>query len=656
MDILNRVTTVVRHDTSQAEQAVKRLRGAERDRAKVLLDDLNAGNAKLDSQIATWTKVGVAVGGIVVAYKGAQIAAHAYLEDVRLESAAAGVNIDRLREATKGLVETDNLLAFAGKAQHGVWRLNQDEMELVMKGANALRIQMGTELQPTVDKLTEAVAKGSTRALKEFGIEASSKSEALAALEARIKSLRGETSLTGDDFERAGVKWKDAVDDLTGALGRLAIGLGPVISKLAEMVGVLAKAAKGTVDFLVEQRRLTDEWWAARGIGQKEWFASHQTQIGPTIDDELERGPGAPTPETEEQRLARLRITSVEQRIAQLQATRGPSPWTPVEVNPPVPKGIEWKEPKPEELRGKVAPVGEFIADTAAALVTAAQSLASAAVQKAGPGDVQVGGQTLTGMSQWKTMEFSAESTGGLTDKDKQNLAEIEEASKGWQDAVKEAQAASAEFAHQNQGKFLETIFGPVSQFNVYAKGFDMLTGAASAAFDAWITGSQSMGAAIKHFIGEALRATALQMMVEALKETAYGVASLVWGPIGAIPAAGHFKAAAAFGAAAIAAGATAKALGAGAGTSTATPTAAGAGQGSSTGGARSAGAGAGSALAGGSSRMGAGDDTPQGTQVVIMLGRDFLGFTDLEQRDLISRAIQMGTKTGTRTSNIRHS
>src|SRR5215208_1201912 len=160
MDQLNRVRTIFSNDTSQAEAAMKRLRGVERDRAKVLLDDLNAGNAKLEGQIAVWTKVGVAIGGVFAGYKLLTSASHAYLEDVRLGAAAAGASLERLQAATQHLVEEDNLLKFAGQSMHGVWKLNQEEMDLVLQSSLAIRKQFAVDLTPTIEKLGDAMSKG----------------------------------------------------------------------------------------------------------------------------------------------------------------------------------------------------------------------------------------------------------------------------------------------------------------------------------------------------------------------------------------------------------------------------------------------------------------------------------------------------------------
>lgn len=605
-DFANRVITTFRSDTSQAEAAVKRLRGVERDRAKQTLDDLNSQNDKLEKSIATWVKVGAVVGGVVLAYKGLQAAAKSYLEDVRLESAAAGANIDALRASTHGLVETDNLLAFAGKAQHAIWKLNQQEMELVLQGANALRIQMGTELQPTVEKLTESITKGSSRALKEFGIEAKDKTELLRVMQERIASLRGEASLVGDDFERAGVQWADAVDDLKGAMGRLAVSLTPVVSLLADMAAKFAAATGAAMDFFSEQRRLTDEWWAGRGVGQKDWFRTHQTQVGPTLAQEI--NPLAPP------------SISIDDRLAQMRARVAPSqaqmPSWMTGVGPLRVPDLEVKRVTADGFK-----IGgmDWSQNVGTRVPTPIESV--------GAGRAGLGGGAID----------QSQLPAGL-----ESDQAFEQFQARGAKFMEQAQRWKAEAATLHQQTILEALFGTPAEIDLFTVSLKSAHGAVSiladasgAAMDAWITGQKSLGAAFKSAIAEGLRGLAVQATVEALKHTAFGVGDLAFFNYGG--AAQHFAAAGLFAGVAVAAGTGAKLLGAGGGGK---PSLGGAG------------GGAGAALGGGGrSSSSSGSDQ---RQTVIVLGRDFLALPDLQQRQLTYEAIRLATDGQVSTTNIR--
>lgn len=111
----------------------------------------------------------------------------------------------------------------------------------------------------------------------------------------------------------------------------------------------------------------------------------------------------------------------------------------------------------------------------------------------------------------------------------------------------------------------LEQMFGPVSDFDKYAAGFQLLEGAVTSAFDAWITGSKSFGAAVKDALAAGAASLAKEAIMQALRHTAFAVGSLaIGGPFGGASAAAHFKAAATWGGVAVVAGAAAKGLGGG--------------------------------------------------------------------------------------------
>jgi hypothetical protein len=239
----------VKADTSQAKAEMRSLRGEERKRHQALLDEMGAQNRKIDEQIAFWGKMAIGVGATVAAFKLAQVAAKSYLEDVRLESAAAGANLGGLQRATRGLVEADTLLAFAGKSMNGVWKLNQAEMETVLNGAMALRKTMGVELQPTVEALTEAIAKGNTRSLKEFGIEAKDKQGVLKALGGAWAKTGGDVALAGDEFVAANVAVTDSFDDIKGKLGEMVLSLAPAIDALGVFVGLVGDGINSLQSF-----------------------------------------------------------------------------------------------------------------------------------------------------------------------------------------------------------------------------------------------------------------------------------------------------------------------------------------------------------------------------------------------------------------------
>jgi hypothetical protein len=610
-DIVNNIVSRYRADTSQAEAAVKRLRGVERERAKTQLDALNTENDKLERHIKTWTKVAVGVGVAVGAYKALQAASKAYLEDIRLEAAATGANIDKLKEAVHGLVEEDDLLAFAGKALHGTWKLNQEQMGLVLQGSLALRKQFGGELLPIVNDVSEAFAKGATKSLRQYGITAKDATGVMKQFDEMLKGVGGSTELTGDSALRAGVKWRDAIDNLVGSLGRVAIALSPIVEALASIAEKISSVVSSVLS-----RDATNAFWDRQMTPSQQQIADAFAARGMTLT--AGAGPaGAPA------QAGRPQLPANFFSVEHMQANRSIED----EIRNVWHQGTgllqlgfqkladNLKKKRPEEIfKGDVG-------DPIAAIRGVGSSL-EAGLRGVFEGSINVARENRT---------YFAPSSGMPSG--------VLEAQKVAAEAKKIADV-NARILEQNRGRnMLEAIFGSPGDIDLtttalgqLGKGFNVVAQAGASAMDAWITGQQSLGQAIRGAVAEGLRGVAVQSTVEALKEVAFGVANLAMFNYGG--AALHFKAAALFGGVAVAAGFGARAMGAGH-----TSTSAGSPASSS-----------GPSSGGGAATPAA----PQQRQVVIMLGRDFLGLTDLEQRQLIYQATKQATSGQITTTNIR--
>jgi hypothetical protein len=110
----------------------------------------------------------------------------------------------------------------------------------------------------------------------------------------------------------------------------------------------------------------------------------------------------------------------------------------------------------------------------------------------------------------------------------------------------------------------MEKIVGPIKQFDEYAIGFGMVQDAATSAYEAIVTGSESAGAAMKRVVAQGIMALGKDMLVRSLQEGAWAIADLAKGNIPG--AAAHAKAGAMFLAGSVAAGSIAAGLGVGGG------------------------------------------------------------------------------------------
>lgn len=125
------------------------------------------------------------------------------------------------------------------------------------------------------------------------------------------------------------------------------------------------------------------------------------------------------------------------------------------------------------------------------------------------------------------------------------------------------------------QQSYLESIIGPVDQFDAYAEGFRILSGAMQTSFDGWVSGALTAGQALKQFFSQAITGIAQSMFARAIEHGAMAIGQLA---IGNLPGAAlHGKAAAANTIGAIAIGAIARQLN---GSSASPPAGVGAGAG----------------------------------------------------------------------------
>ncbi len=214
-----------------------------------------------------------------------------------------------------------------------------------------------------------------------------------------------------------------------------------------------------------------------------------------------------------------------------------------------------------------------------------------------------------------------------------------------WEELLRlEEQAAQLTKDNKNR-TILETIFGTPGEVDtlttaigVAGQAFAGLTNAAGAAFDAWITGSKSIGQAFKEAIADALRALAVQALVESLKHGAFALGALAFGNFASAGA--HGLAAAEFAGVAAAAGIGARLMGQHTGQWSGGTSGKGGGSRPS---------------AGGYMGSGRGKENDGPSTVNIMLGSDFGMLTSIEQKQMLSTAISVGmSKSRRRTKRVR--
>jgi len=630
-DITSNVLTRYKADTSDHKAAIRSLRGEEKKAAQERLAEVDRGNKGLDSQIAMWGKVAVGVGAAIAAYKLANVAMKSYLEDVRLESAAAGANIDRLKKATHGLVEEDKLLEFAGKSMNGVWKLNQSEMERVLQGALALRKTMGVELGPTVDALTQSIAKGNTKALREFGIEAKDKTGVLRELDSIYKGLGGNVGLAGDNIQASGVKIADSFDNIKGSLGRMVIELAPAIEALAAFAEIIARNI-GRLDSFTDKLIGVDSQGSAQDQ-RKRQIADLRRQAGNARNIEALSG------FSHVREAALAKASDLDRQADQFEKFANQKALVAGGIAARQ-AGIEFGRSLKETLAAAASGF-EVFGETSKKRGRIVGSKASATGT---PIDLSMDNPFAglgEGLASGFQNSFAASQTGATFGQISDNAsggfanADLKGTALAGKEALDELRRGFEFFEQQKSAKnsMLESIFGQPADVDAhreailaFASGFDILTSSAGAAYDALISGSGSATAAFKKAIAGGIADLGKQFLVKGLGEAAWAIADVA---IGNFPgAAAHAQAAGMFFAGAAVAGVTANAMGYGQSTASA-------------GGASSSGGTASNVVSPSSS---SGGQAP----IIIYVGAEWAGMSSVDQASAVNRAIQFG-KRGSR-------
>jgi hypothetical protein len=129
--------------------------------------------------------------------------------------------------------------------------------------------------------------------------------------------------------------------------------------------------------------------------------------------------------------------------------------------------------------------------------------------------------------------------------------------------------AFSLEEGRKRRESMLENIFGPVEEFELYTTAWQGLESVVTAGLNAWISGGQSAGEAMKMALHGFAKNLAGEALLQAMRHTAYGFGMAAFpDPLSRASSAQHFAAAAKWGVVAVAAAGIGKVTAPAAGTS----------------------------------------------------------------------------------------
>lgn len=572
------VLAIFKANTAQYERSIKSLEGKIEHLEKAQTSQAAKAGQGFDSQAVKLAKL---AGGFLAAKASLGLLTSGieeFQKNAQLEKSLEGSNLkmSQLQEASRGLISEFKLMSFAAATLNTDFKLNQQQMNEVAKFMIVLRNQ-GNDLSAVYTDVTKALVEGNAEGLKKFGIVIKAQAGTLAGHHAIMKRIAEENAKAGDNILIAGDKTKQAqvamantFRDVKLIIGSVAESFAPLLQVLTESLGLIIDVGKalrdladmGGLNTSVLETKGVRDYFKNKGIDISQPNKGNGSLQDAALDYFLRKGNTL-------QDIAK----GNDDIAAQARKRLGPEATATGNATLAIEKlkntGIafgkaaygEWEKAlkdssakgKSRSSKGKISsgqenPLSGLIdlfSGTGSALGSAAQSLYD---------DPRT--------QQQKLQDYLNEKLGhnpnqiaddaASAKRSQQVYAQVNQDVSGLMPEIQ----AGLEF---NQGQYLESIFGPVSEFDLYAEAFGLLEGAATSAFDAWITGSKSVSEAIAEFMAGALRSMALELFSNAIKHTAYGFGMLAFGRGDA--AAGHFKAAAQFGAGAAVVGGLAKGM-----------------------------------------------------------------------------------------------
>lgn len=534
-------------DTKDLTKKMRGLKGEEKKLARARKDSVEEANKRIEGQIGMIGRATIAVGAMAAAWYGASKAMEAWAKDAQLRHAATGMSMDKLRKASHGLLTEQQLLKVAAAALNGQFKGTQEELEAVVGGIAQLTHE-GNDLEQVVNVLAKSLAENGVEELQQFGIAVRDATGAIAVKgtgEARETMLGAMTELNekfegikADEAVRSLNKVKDATHDLSVEIGKLSSAVTDAVLNIGTNVGELAfqmqtdPDRRAIFDFLgvgtpmealgkAEQGRRAMAALARQAEAERK-FWTEWTQAG-SLQEQAE---ARAISQAATERRYRRRFQPVQLDPAMTRVWHG--------TFQPPPKG----PPSPFDLRGKPEP---WFARMMGMLPTAAQM---------GRAGELISPDVLGQFQRGEAERFRTERARGRLDvgyDPAQMMADLDE--------------QMAKFRREEEVSFLENIFGPIEEFDLYKTAFETLSAGMGLAFDAWLQGA-SIGESLIAGFKQAAKLLSKSLFDEAIRHGAWAVGEAAfqnWPK-----AAMHAKAAAVFGAGAIAVGGAVRGRGGG--------------------------------------------------------------------------------------------
>jgi len=230
-------------DASHAKSAMGELKQGQQALAAGSL----AHNKGLGESLALYGKMALKIAALAAGFQGLKNAAKGYIEELVLQQAAIGINIDKIEESTNRLITSDQALALAAANQNTVYRVTQKELENIgalMRDLAFHQGNLGKDMSKVYDEVTRSLVTGTVRGLRQFGLATEGVKPGLEGHTFLLKEAAAAAERMGKAEEtaaeravKAGVAWENTLDNLVDNLGKVALALAPIVTAMAAILG-----------------------------------------------------------------------------------------------------------------------------------------------------------------------------------------------------------------------------------------------------------------------------------------------------------------------------------------------------------------------------------------------------------------------------------
>lgn len=536
-----------------------------------------------------------------------------YANRIRLTTASAGADIERLSKSAGGLKDEMELLQFAAKASNAQFHVSAVQMNEVQEAMLELT-RRGFDAETVNTRLTDAIVGLKTKGFDKLGLSVQAASDDAGKFKAIMETIHGvaqegEKRLgnEAEGVQSVGVEFKNAVDHIKDAIAELVVAMKPLLDVAASLVDKIATVAKGafgkggalgavkgSFGMLVNGNKSA----SAQSFGAQydlKYDATSDSYYNSNLyDTAVASGYKGTEEDFTRERQANIDALATKKRTFDDAIKAQVKQWgsfienagedTVKMVNAfgtMLEKGereaFEAAQKKAIEraksIREEIDKAADKMADELLVRIQAdVGGINSESYGQQGFfAKPNIGQRGLGGNVTLSAMDYGAYGSDantrsfGTVAPVTSNADQAKELARSYAPGgavAKNMDQAYNMWQKRSGASFLEETFGKVGEFDLYKKAFDGLTSATTSAFHAWVTGSESLGNAFKKSVATALEAMGAQMLIESLKHAAYAIGSVAFYDYAG--AAAHTAAAAEFAAGALAAGVAARALGGG--------------------------------------------------------------------------------------------